>query len=645
MPKNKFTLIIIFLLISFNIGIFFYANSLPINWTNDEILWQGAFWSESPTLDHTISTGLHHADLIKPFNIYHADGTFRTRQVSYFVEMLSFKFWQNFELIFLRNYTIILIHLVNVILGAVLIFFLTRCKKTSLISLLLLLNSGAAIASMLYPFRNAKLLVMTFFLIAWIILAKDKMKFSDYSLKRIFSFFFFILLALLTDEISLFFLPILFVYLWLQQGAKELFHKKVIFPLILTGITFSLLTAGAYYLSVHVIDSTAPTGEQTHFLKSLGSYLTKPVILKDISRAFVFYFLRRNYGYWDKTPLGILAFLSSIALMLLILLFRTNKQQRNISLSILFFIILKAFLFPHNAGYHRVFMPEGTVFPSLFFFSYYYIYAEALLFALIIALCLKNTAASNKRFIFILMLISIISLSNALHLQEGPQDALKFMRFDKGNKEKPQEMVKKIKKIKNILKDQTYLPVYLSFPVGDSAIVLAKRNDPFNNLYTRMIPFLYLKSLEKGNALTSIINIKRDPINPLGGELFPSKYFYDVLTQKLYPLHEILEQFGENAFNPIIATKNSFGTKTTMIPPKGIVSIVFFIKGRSGFLLEYRDRKIEGQQMYGEAYQMFQIDNIASEKSLKPSFARVSILPIGKNEKSFLVGPFIIPKG
>jgi len=634
----------VFLAVIFNISVFCCINSIKMHWTNDEILWQGAFWSETQNEEQNLYTGLKKEDWLKPFNIYHADGTFRTRQVSYALEMLSFKFWQLFEKVFLRNFTLIFLHILNTILAGILIFYLSKCRKTAILSALLLLNSGAALATLLYPFRNAKLLVMTFFLLSWIVIAKNNKKISQYSLTRIFLFFTLLILALFTDEISIFIFPIIFVFISLKEGIKGWINPKMISGLAASFIIFLFLAWGAKNISVNIIDSSAPTGEQAHYIQSLGKYLTNPIIFKDISNAFFNYFLRRNFGYWDSTIPGILSAIAFGLIFLSIFLFRTKSGEAKISFIIGAFLLIKAFLFPHNAGYHRVFMPEGTIFPSLFFFSYYYIYCEAVLFALILGILLKGVIADNRRYGIILLLISMISISNALHLKQGPQDALKFMRFDAQNKEQPQKMVAKVLAIKKILKDKKFLPVYLSFPSGNSNTLLAKRNDPFKNLYARMIPFKYLKSIEKGLAVISYKNIEKMKPKESSDELSDISFFYDVISEKKYNMQSLIKSNGSQGMSPAMATKESIKTKSTLIKSKKIDHIIFFIKGRSAYLLQHGTKRIEGQQNYGQAYQMFRINDFPQAKTKNPSILNISFIPIAGNNKATLLGPFIIEK-
>ncbi len=611
-------------------------------WTNDEILWQGAFWSESRQPDHTLQTGLHPGDFAKPFNIYHADGTFRTRQVSYFTEMLSFKFWQNFGLVFLRNYTLILIHILNALLTGILVFWLTRSRNAGWAGGLLALNSGAAMATLVYPFRNAKLLVMTFFLLGWIILAWKGRAPSRFSGKRLLILFTVLLLGLLTDEIAFFFFPILFFYIGIRFGLKGIFNRKIILGTITMLIIFAALSAAAYHISVNIIDTRAHTGEQSQFIQNLAGYLTNAVILSDITKAFFTYFLPRNYGYWDQTLPGILATLAALTVLILMIVYRPAKAQWKIVSPILLMILIKAFLFPHNAGYHRVFMPEGTVFPSLFFFSYYYIYAEALLFALALGILMKNLVASERRFCGVLLLIGLIGFSNITHLKDGPEDALKFMRFEKGHKEKPQEMVKRVIAAGSVIKDASLRPVYLSFPVGNKEILLAKRNDPFQNLYARMIPFRYLKALEKGHALVSYANVPFAKDCTPGEEMRRANTFYDVISRESFPVKKLRDTRGPEAIRPLIATRDQVATQIKQAPGAEVNEIVFFIKGHSGFLLEYNTRRIEGQQTYGNAYQMFRFDTRTLRPSEKKLNVRIHVLPVGENTKSFLIGPFLV---
>jgi len=503
----KIIIILSALLIMVNIGIFIFANTTPIYWQQEEIVLHGFFWSMDGLDDFNLHTLLKSKDFLKPFSSYYVDGIFRTRQVSYFFEMVSFKFWQYFGKVFFQNYTLIGIHILNTMLLWLLVFRITKARETAWVSSLLFLNSGVALATLLFPFRNAKLLVMTFFLIGWLIIAYSKGKFCASSFWRIFSFLLAMVLAFFTDEIAFFIFPLLFFYIGFRDGFKELFHRRIVIAMIVSFVIWILLVLGALHMVSYTSHPNTTLGEVSNFIHNLSGYLINPQSYQDIVKAFSGYFLRRNFGYWDLTPFGIAAGVSACLLMISIFWGKPKRFQYKLCLILGIFIILKAILLPHNAGYHNTFMPKGTVFPSLFFFSYYYVYCEAVLLSLGIALLLHRPNFQSQRFVFLIGLVTIISLSNAIHLREGPPDALKNGNW--WNNAYRRKVVKSVISAGEVLKKKEYWPLYLSFPSGNESLVKGRRTDePTPNRYLRYIVTRYLRSFEQGRGLVSLDNVQ-----------------------------------------------------------------------------------------------------------------------------------------
>src|SRR3989338_3172065 len=170
MPKasTKLTLLICSLLIILNVGIFFYANTIPITWTQDEFFNYGFFWSMDAGNEFTLHTGFKKEDFSKIFMVKYIDEVFRTRQFYTLFEMFWFKFWQLQEDVLFKNYTLIGLHITNGILLGMIVLFLTKNKRAVILSFLLVLNSGICLATLLFPFRSAKLLAMSLFLLGWL---------------------------------------------------------------------------------------------------------------------------------------------------------------------------------------------------------------------------------------------------------------------------------------------------------------------------------------------------------------------------------------------------------------------------------------------------------------------------------------------
>jgi len=428
--NDKFLLYSKAAFIILNIAVFIMAMTSPVLWINNEIASHRFFWSMDGIDQFSLHTGIQRIDFLKIFAFKYVDGIFRTRQFSYLIEMLSFKFWQYLGIGFFRNYSLIVLHILNTVLLGRLIFLLTRHKGISWLGSLLFLNGGISIATMLFPFRNAKLLVVTLFLMCWICVAGTKRKFPDVGLSRMMFFFVGMLLAFFTDEVSFFIFPLLFIYMILRDGWRLLRSQKFWMVLFLSGIIFTVLTCVFYTLSLRVVGEPGTMGH-LNFFYDLSAYLTNPKMFSDVTKAFFLYFLRRNFGYWDLTVYGMLAMAAFVTLMGVAFLNKKDKLIKRLVVATGIIFIIKALLLPHNSGVQEIFMPLGTVFPSLLFFSYYYAYADALLVVLGIVLLIYRPHVTSKKINFLLFLVLIIGISNMIHLRHGPISKISSQKIEK----------------------------------------------------------------------------------------------------------------------------------------------------------------------------------------------------------------------
>ena len=140
----SWTILIFFLC---NLGIFFYANTIPIHWTQDEFFNYGFFWSMDDIHKFTLHAGLTKEDFPKIFCVKYIDEVFRTRQFYTLFEMLTFKFWQVMGKVLLRNHTLILLHLLNSILLGTVVFRITSIKRAGWIAFLSALNCGIGLTT------------------------------------------------------------------------------------------------------------------------------------------------------------------------------------------------------------------------------------------------------------------------------------------------------------------------------------------------------------------------------------------------------------------------------------------------------------------------------------------------------------------
>ena len=634
--REKFFFYFCILLIVFNIGIFYYANTTPIHWIQDEMRTKGFFWSMDDIDQFTLHTGLRGKDFLKPFYSYYVDGVFRLRPISYLFEMFSFKFWQYFETGYLRNYTLIFIHILNTFLLGILLFCLTRKKWIGWAGALLFLNSGVALATLLFPFRNAKLLVMTFFLLAWIIAASSKGKLCKTSHWRLVGFYTMLLMSFLTDEIAYFIFPLLFIYIFLRDEKEALLNKRLGMGLAAVMSIFIILAAVLYLAAIRLYD-TVPISLYGKHWNDMKLYFSQPLILIDLLRSFFGYFLRRNFGYWDFHWLGIL---SGIAFLLMLILFirKPSKRQAYLCLWLLIIVALKSFFLFHNAGVHGIIMPPDTIFPSLFYFSYYYVYCEALLFALLFGILLKFTLTGYRKLSILLILISVISLSNCFHLKNGPPDALAFHELDN---EEYQHVIQNISFLSKYTQDKKLRPLYLSFPIDEPLLKTAILQGSVHFLYEKIIPIEYLRSIEEGRIITSVQNAQSKLGWPFPDELRNARFFMDVHRRQIYNLQSLKDQFGYDRLKPDGIEKNE-GTKEyqlTLNDPQ-VDHIVFFIKGEAKFLVKTNQQLVQqGQTQYGQSYEMFKID---IDSSLLRLPLTIQFLVASRKETVYFVGPFAI---
>ena len=606
---------------------FLYIHTRPILWQSNEVVFHKFFWSlndirstvfniypqresAAPWQDlrklddeaFQLHLGFQPVDFIKPFVAKEVDGPFRLRQFSYFLEMVSAKFWQYFEIVSLRNYTLIGIHILNSILLFFLIDGLTKNRFAAWSGAWLFLNSGVAMATLLFPQRNAKLLVMTFFLIDWLILIKNGADFSRIKLKGKIILILIALLAIFTDELAFIVFPFLLIYIAIEKGVRKLYARQ-----LLVGVFVSVFTAGILYLATYLVSRAIDVQTTLEFqgdqLAKLRMYFGDISILTDTGRAFFSYFLRRNFGHWDFTFWGILAFLSFWGLVSTLLLKSKTGTHRGIILGLILILCIKAFFLPHSWGVHEIIMPKGTKFPSLLFFDFYYTYADSLLCTLILAILLSKVIFDVKKFLYVFAALSIIVASNVIHLKNGPEDCLAFHHAQ--DKEK-QVVLENVVAIKDILSQKKLYPIYLSFPSGDEMVFKAKLYQPGGEeyFYPIYINVVYLRSLIEGKAMESLQNVTSAiPITP-NQELQSAKIFYDVLSRSRIDL----EAFRKISKSALLPRNIVYPVKTIPITPlnSNIRKIVFFVKGQASIMLMI-DREIaQKKQSYGNSYQLFE---------------------------------------
>lgn len=590
--------------------------------------------------DYTLHTGFKKEDLLKIFASRPIDGEFRTRQLSYLLEMVPFKIGQKLGIIDIRNFTLIAIHLANVLLLGLLVFHLTQNKLAGFLSGFMLLNSGIALMTLLFPFRNAKLLVMTFFLLSWLILASGRGKFCHTTPGRFTAFFLMFILAFFTDEYSVFLFLLFPVFLLIRDGKEGVFNARMLKGFLATAVVCALFTAASYRISQNIDPSISLAVYQRH-LHKLGSYFLDSLrTIKELAYAFFSYFLPKNFGYWALSGWGLAAFIASLVVFLKILAGKHPPKTYLTVAAVFCVLLLKNLLLPHNndSSYHPGVIPDGINFPSLLFFEYYYVYCEAVLVFLIAALLLSSRLTGERSFLFFLFLISIVNFSNFTHMK-------KLTAIENSDKTRT---FPKIITAKLYLQSAQNSPVYLSFPSGNNDFL--KRSlrdfDPSSYRagldtdfveYATSVPTYYLRAIEEGRAIISLQNAKPKKSFSSLYELVNAESFFDIPRQEFFPLGTLKKHFGAEQFEP----KNIAGEKKILINAQGSPdekSLIFFIKGGAKVFLTAQENHLTYEQTYGQSYQIFKfrVDPVNF-----PSEIQVRIVPLGNQAVSF-VGPFVL---
>jgi len=650
--KENIFLIFFSFLFLINLLFFLIIHFYPIFYQQGEMIWQNIFWSMDmePVHSYTYHTGLRKMDFIKIFLSSQIDFLgFRMRHLSYLIDMLGFKFWQFLGIASFHNYTQSVLHALNAILLWILVFRLTKNSLTACLSSLLLLNSGIAISTLLFPFRSAKLLVVTLFLTAWIFIENKERTFSKMSVLKKTTVFTLFLLCLFTDETAVLLLPLIFIFIMLRDGVKAVFNKEIlIYSSVMIGVCVFLVKS-FLHLS-RMFHDPAPIGHLLEQLAQLRIYfLNVSDLLRDSCQAFFLYFLRRNLGYWDLSSFGILAIVSSVMLLYFMFRSRPSVLHRRLVISIGLIILLKAFILANPSGVHPYIMPANTKFPSLLFFNFYYTYSECVFIALVIGLLLNEILKRNKG-IFLILLTSVtcIAYSNVIHASEGVRDLIKF---HESRWIHPQTGANILSIDHYLRRSQNKGPVYLSFPSGNrltfvrwllselSGIRSSYPQEVALNFdltfrdYASIIPVMYLRSLEEGKAIISLQNVHRPEKDDPPHELLKCRFFLDVPRHLWCDLEVIKKRFGSTVLIP--QTLRHF--QQEMTPLEEYHSVFFFIKGAASLRLSANTEQILSHQTYGQSYQLF-------EYTFDPGWnlakIRLDVESVLSGKEFELVGPF-----
>lgn len=596
-----------------NVALFVRANSIPIPWIQYELVTHHFFWSEDGYEKCTLHTGLRLEDLKKPLAQKWVDGAFRTRQFSYLIEMLSFKAEQLWLPISLKSRTLVAIHVLNAVLLGLLLQRFTQKKYVAWAAAILLLNSGIALNTLSFSFRNAKPLVITFFLLAGISIIDSKSGDFHRTWKHSLLFSLFLLLAMFTDEMSAF----LFIFYALlfssSQGVIAFLDKRVWIPLTMS-LLFFVLLATLFASAAHAHFPLDQEPENVGWLKyGLGHFrtfwflYTHSTLLQDNIAALLFYFLPRHFGRWEGVHWDVRCVLIVLLLMWAAKLWLSlPARDKSRPLFVMFVFLLMAVLVAYGTLQYPL-MPDDATAPTLLYFSYYYTYPFAVLITLFGGLLLIGSKLRTSGQLCLLLAVTLVSSSNYFHSLTGPQDALQFHQWTPD----------KIQIAKQILAadafrkaNKSQQPIYLSFPTGTSRQI---QPDPIqcmtpdvSRVYACITPILYLRYLEDGQFVMSAENVPRRAPSSPGNELLEARLFYDVPTGAWLDMGKLLP-FAEDKIQ--IHTVTGTANNAFSLPASHNQShnLIIFIRGSCQIELSGNQNSISGSQTYGQSYQYVEI--------------------------------------
>ncbi len=632
---KKYHPFILFCLV-INLLFFVYANTRPIQWLQDEMPAYRFFWSMDGVEKLTLHTGFTIEDFKKPFVSRFTVGAFRPRQVSNLVEMVAFKIGQFWGADYFRDYFLIFLHGLNVFLVGLLVRRLSGCVFLGWIAALMALNAGAALATLFFPFRLAKILVVTFFLSGLNLIIAQPQRFDRAKTSRLILFFSILIAGFYTDESSVFVLPLVAVYLWFFQGREVVLSPRL---LKYTTVSFVIvISLGILFYFYSQPFDNHNTWHQSYW-GNYAKYFFHFSTMKDIGRSWWF-FIQRNFGYWEMSVTGAASFLSFGTLVYFAGKSRKISQEYSFAGAVIFIILAKTLLMPHMAVF-SYFMPADAVFPSMLYFTFYYVYIESFLFILAIIFLLFSYRENFKILAVLMGCVTVINFSNVVNMPRGVEATLKFHGLDTVERKKGVERARELRKFLSAPHDR---PVYLSALSGNQPLIDGRFGFETSwPVYTAYILTMFLPELEKGEIIVSLDNVRPQRVFSSKDELVNANAFYDMASQQFVDLRYLKKTYGVASLKPraIFAGDGSLVDSRPIEALKG--DYIFFVKGLADIRLQLNDQSFDFKQDYGEAYKliMFELKKDSLDYKLE---SQLHIRPVLPYTKVDLVGPFFIKK-
>ncbi|MDP2654124.1 MAG: hypothetical protein Q8Q08_08850 [Candidatus Omnitrophota bacterium] len=636
-----------------NLAIFAGVASTPIHWQQGEFGYYNLFWSTRWEGRETLllESGLRPTDFLKIFQSQEVDTWFRARHFSYLTEMLAFKAKQSFEIVSFHSISIFTLHLTNVTLCFLITRILTKSTAAAMLTALLCLNSGIAIATVLFPFRNAKLLVTALTLGTWLFILSTDGRFLKSSGKRIAGFIVLTMLSCFTDELSVFLVPVSFLLIfWKSPNRKEDFPKLLMLALGILFLHRTLYTLiilfEARFQNLIIPDLNGI------YLQQLAQSYSSIAVAAEITQIFFMEFLRKNFGYWDSTWGGALSLGAFAGLVFFTLLHAHEKRHRPI-LTALAIVILGQCLFSIDIFTTNI---PFKNFPSIFYANYYYTYPASIMACLWLGLGLSRTILTRKPLVLAsMLLITVINLSNFRHKDQLVETPLKIHGYHQTHRPIIPHILALEKKLPGLLKSG---PVYLSFPSGSRPVFQRKLGakdlwsiDPVAHhqellpsfaSYSTLIPVAFLRRIERGDLVMSLQNVSATTAPGSTPEPFRARWFCDVPRGVCLDLTGIKNSQPEEHRSLKIIKKDTLHRTIAAPKPKPYDRCVFFVKGAASIDVHGLSQEpIHLRQRYGNSFQMFEVP--PADHDGGPVHVELTVVPVGPGDHQVeFLGPFFL---
>lgn len=469
-------------------------------WHPEKTKFQG--WFLSLLDSNRLTSAFNRQDLIKPLMWDKVDGSYRSRQLSYFFELISNKIQVYTRYYFGATYndiTIIFIIFLCALFIGIIVYRYTNSIGSSAIAGSCFLASSQVMQDICFIFRNAKSLVTLFSLIGGYLLILACRKQRPFYSIPFYAFLFIIFINLFIDEVALLTIPFYWAIIFFSCGYRALLKIRLWICFLAIGVLYLFLFA---YLFPHLSSriTLAPTlASTTNALQWLiGSLRSIGYYIRSINGA-VFHTVH-NLGNYTVCSL-LWKILLIIFYIVLLLYFLLSARKR-------FLLLVAGFYGSYILAYYFIILQRHLVIPEFIYSPFYYLFPSIPILYIFIG-CLSYFSPFQKRasysFIFIFIFL-VISVSNLVHL-----DILRIPKIEEHGFKKQQineaKKILYIDKIKRSL-EANCLPIYIAYPQEKVEDInwLEYQNRMWSgsmpySVYPAIIPIMYLRDFEVGSLV------------------------------------------------------------------------------------------------------------------------------------------------